>query len=542
MSVIEDKNSLDQATLIGKIQSLENRLNKIESLLRIEWEGDTAGGKLNESSEEDYAAEKAESKIVEYGFAWLGSVVFAFGIIFLMSFIESLGYPVVAKMASYASTFLLIAFAYFFRSTFPILANVFRVFSAFLLYYITLKLHFFTGNPLIESKLLVIFFLLGLTAIQFWIALQNKSEFLGILAISFCIATAILSNATYITFTILILTALFSLVLFYRQLWWRLHIFSLFMVYLTHLMWLFNNPLMGQPMKLVETSEGNILFLIGYAIIYSISIFIPKDKLESNTTLVSITIWNALGFSLLLMLIIPSFYQATYTLIFAAIAVFNLGFSVFLKLKSDRNFAPATYACFGFIALSITVYGFAGLPTAYFLLVIQSFLVVSMALWFRSQIIVVANAILFVTILPVYLILADSINYINFTFVFTALATARILNWEKERLTLKTEAFRNIYLFIAFVMLLFSLNKALPSQYVTLAWTATAVGFFVLSILLHNIKYRYLAILAIVVTAGHLFFIDLAQMDIGYRVVAFIVFAIISLGVSLYYTKRINKK
>ena len=542
MSVIEDKNSLDQATLIGKIQSLENRLNKIESLLRIEWEGDTAGGKLNESSEEDYAAEKAESKIVEYGFAWLGSVVFAFGIIFLMSFIESLGYPVVAKMASYASTFLLIAFAYFFRSTFPILANVFRVFSAFLLYYITLKLHFFTGNPLIESKLLVIFFLLGLTAIQFWIALQKKSEFLGILAISFCIATAILSNATYITFTILILTALFSLGLFYRQLWWRLHIFSLFMVYLTHLMWLFNNPLMGQPMKLVETSEGNILFLIGYAIIYSISIFIPKDKLESNTTLVSITIWNALGFSLLLMLIIPSFYQATYTLIFAAIAVFNLGFSVFLKLKSDRNFAPATYACFGFIALSITVYGFAGLPTAYFLLVIQSFLVVSMALWFRSQIIVVANAILFVTILPVYLILADSINYINFTFVFTALATARILNWEKERLTLKTEAFRNIYLFIAFVMLLFSLNKALPSQYVTLAWTATAVGFFVLSILLHNIKYRYLAILAIVVTAGHLFFIDLAQMDIGYRVVAFIVFAIISLGVSLYYTKRINKK
>ena len=92
-------------------------------------------------------------------------------------------------------------------------------------------------------------------------------------------------------------------------------------------------------------------------------------------------------------------------------------------------------------------------------------------------------------------------------------------------------------------MFLYSLNNVLPSNYVTLAWTATAFTFFFfLSIILRNIKYRYLSILTIVITAGHLFFIDLGRMDIGYRVVAFIAFAIISLGLSLYYTKRIRKK
>ena len=62
----------------------------------------------------------------------------------------------------------------------------------------------------------------------------------------------------------------------------------------------------------------------------------------------------------------------------------------------------------------------------------------------------------------------------------------------------------------------------------------------ILSILLHNIKYRYFSILTIVVTGGHLFFVDLGQLEVGYRVIAFLVFAVVSLGVSLYYTKRIS--
>ena len=190
------------------------------------------------------------------------------------------------------------------------------------------------------------------------------------------------------------------------------------------------------------------------------------------------------------------------------------------------------------MALSISIYGYFGLPNAYFLLVLQSFLVVSMALWFRSKIIVIANSFLFASILLLYIITSDHLNSINLAFAFTALATARILNWRKERLTLHTEIFRNINLIIAFFMVLFSLSHLVPSQYVTLSWTSAAISYLLLSILLHNIKYRYMAILTMVVTGGHLFFIDLSQMEIGYRVIAFLVFSVIAIGVSLYYTKR----
>lgn len=542
MSGIENKNRSTQEMLLDRVESLDQRLSKIESILRIEWKGDKESLTASTTLEEDYSAERTESKIAEYGLAWLGSIVFVFGIVFLMSYTASLGHLIFSKVVAYISTLLLLTASYFFRKSFPILANVLNICSLLLLFYITVRLHFFMEQPLILQKEIVLFFLFVLIGIQFYIAIKKKSEFLASIAILFCIATAIFSDSTYLTFSILLFTAISSLYLFYHKVWWRFYIYSLFMVYIAHLLWLFGNPIMGHSLGVVESPQHNILFLIGYAFIHSTSIFIPKEKLESNVALISITIWNALFFSLLLLLIIPSFYKENYILIFIAIAFFNLLFSVILKIKSVRDFAPATYACIGFIALSIAVYGYAGLPSSYFLLVLQSFLVVSMALWFRSKIIVVANAFLFISILLIYLISSDSISSINFAFAFTALATARILNWRQERLTLKTDGFRVVYLLVGFFMVLYSLNQALPSYYVTLAWTAAAIGFFLLSILLHKIKYRHLAILGIIITGGHLFFIDLSQMEIGYKVIAFLVFAIISLGFSLYYTKRINKK
>ncbi len=534
---MENKNSLSYESLLNRIQSVEKRLSSIESILRIEWPDDTEKIKTRTKFDEGIATEDTESKLVEHGLAWLGSIVFLFGIIFLMSYTEGLGYLISSKLIAYLSTLILLAFSYIFRNSFPILVNILNICSLLLLYYITVRLHFITEQPLISYKGIAILLLIIVIGLHLYHAIRKNSELLGGIAITLCIATGILSDSAYVTFLILTITALITLVLFYNKLWWKLHIFSLFTVYMTHLLWLFSNPVMGHPMRIVEFPQHNMLFLFGYGIIYASSMFIPKKKLESNGALISITIWNALWFSFLLLLIIPAFYKENYSWIFSAIASFCLIVAVILKLTSSRNFAPATYACFGFMALSVAVYGYSGLPNVYFLLVLQSFLVVSMALWFRSKIIVVANSILFVSILIIYLITSESVDVTNFAFAFTALATARILNWKKERLTLKTDVFRNIYLFVAFFMILFSLNNALPNDHVTLAWTATAIGFFILSILLHNFKYRYLSIATIIVTAVHLFLVDLRQMEIGFKVIAFLIFAIISIGISIFYRK-----
>jgi len=542
MSETSETSDSNLQNLKERITALENRLGKIERILRIEWPEISDEERLDVVSVEESFGHTTESRIVEFGLAWLGSFVFLFGIVFLMSYLDSLGHPVASKATAYILTFLLIAFAYYTRNSIPTLVYVLNICSYLLLYYITLNLHFFSEQPLLLQKGLVLILLLGIIGVMLYREVRKDSEFLASIAVLLLISTAIISDSTYITFGILIITALTTHFLFYSRDWWRLHILSLFVIYLTHLIWLFNNPVMGNPFGLTEEPQHNILFLFGYAVIFSLSIIIPKEKHESDGALISLSIWNALGVSFLLLIIVPTFYKDTYALIFIAIAAYCLLFAVALKLRPERKFAPAAYASFSFMALSIAVFGFFGLPDTFFLLALQSLLVISISLWFKSRIIVVANSILFISILLIYLITSESINYINFVFAFAALANARILGWQKERLTLKTEIFRNLNLGIAFFMILFSLNKALPAQYITLSWIAVTIGFFLMSVLLSNIKYRYMAIFTIVVTAIHLFFIDLRQMEILYRVIAFLVFSIISIGLSLYYTKKIRKQ
>jgi len=60
--------------------------------------------------------------------------------------------------------------------------------------------------------------------------------------------------------------------------------------------------------------------------------------------------------------------------------------------------------------------------------------------------------------------LKKPVNKVNFTLAFTALISARFINWKKERMDLKSETVRNTYLSIAFFTVLYALYKAFPHQ------------------------------------------------------------------------------
>jgi hypothetical protein len=51
-----------------------------------------------------------------------------------------------------------------------------------------------------------------------------------------------------------------------------------------------------------------------------------------------------------------------------------------------------------------------------------------------------------------------------------------------------------------------------------------------------------MAFLTLVFTGGHLLFVDMANMDIGFKVIAFLVFAAITIGLTIYYTNWIKKR
>jgi len=91
-------------------------------------------------------------------------------------------------------------------------------------------------------------------------------------------------------------------------------------------------------------------------------------------------------------------------------------------------------------------------------------------------------------------------------------------------------------------MVLVTLYHLIPARYITLSWTVAAVIFFALSLILKNVKYRYLSLGTMIAAAFYLFIVDLAKIELIYRIIALMFLAIISIGLSVYYTKKSKRK
>ena len=68
------------------------------------------------------------------------------------------------------------------------------------------------------------------------------------------------------------------------------------------------------------------------------------------------------------------------------------------------------------------------------------------------------------------------------------------------------------------------------------------IHLFILSVLIRNMKYRWLAIITMVVTVFYLFLVDLSNISLGYRIVALMFISAISLGISMFYSNRQRDK
>jgi hypothetical protein len=147
------------------------------------------------------------------------------------------------------------------------------------------------------------------------------------------------------------------------------------------------------------------------------------------------------------------------------------------------------------------------------------------------------NTVLFVMLLLTYLFSSGLENSINFSFSFAAIISIIVIDWKKQALKIDSAWLPNIYLVIFFVLALFSLYKSLPPQYITLSWTIAAIIYFIYSIITHKVKFRWMAIFTMISAAFYLFLVDLSRISLAYRIIAFLFLAMISIGISLFYSK-----
>ncbi len=372
-------------------------------------------------------------------------------------------------------------------------------------------------------------------------AIRSKSQTYAGLSVLFAISTAIAAESTHLMLPIVTLAAIGSVYYYIRFGWKSLIIITEIVSYFSFFIWIFGNPLMGNPFQMISEHHFGIIYLFVIAASYSVVLLFRERDGHTDDFIAALTIINGIIFSILLLLITLRYYSNGYVAFFAGLSACCIIYSAILHSRSDWNFHSAFFALYGFMAMSISIYGLLGFPGAYLFLSIQSLVVVSMALWFRNRLIVVMNSLLFLFIYLIYLISSKPVGGVNFSFALIALISARIINWKKSRLQIQTEFLRNLYLFEGFFMVLFALYNAVPKHFITLSWTMAALLYFLLSFILKNVKYRYLALGTMVCAAFYLFLVDLAHIEIVYRILALLVLAAISIGISIYYSQRIKK-
>jgi hypothetical protein len=533
---------------IRELEKIKEQLQAIELRIRgLEYGVESRPGEivpplnLNEQDEINYNGDELESRIGRFGLAWLGNIVLLVGIAFMTQYLFTLGYPFLSVLFGYLSALSIFFLALHLRSTNGHLAFMFNMNAQILLFYITFRLHFFSSSPLIKSESLSLLLLLSVISFQIYLAIKNKSQTYAAIAIMMAFITAIAGDSTHFTLSLLILISVSAVYFFGKFNWQTLLVVSVFLTYICYILWLWGNPLMGHPAKMsIEINSGIIyLFALG-ACFSSVLLFREKDGSSDDVLHVAATV-NGIFFSLLLFFLAARFLSEDYVILFSVVTICCILYSIYLHKKLNWNFASAFYALYGFMAMSVVFFGLRGFPQAYLLLSVQSLVVVSMALWFKNRLIVVMNSLLFLSILLFYMISSESVNGVNFSFALVALISARVINWKKSRLKIETDLIRNLYMIEGFFMVLYAIINLVPKHFVSISWTMAALLYFILSILLKNVKYRYMSLATVICAAFYLFIVDLAGIQLIFRVMALLFLAVISLGISIYYTNRMKK-
>ena len=542
-----ENGELDQLNL--RIAELEERMTRMEEAAATPGIRRTGRFTYQESTgeqvvqkQETTSDDSMESKVGEYGMAWMGNVVLLFGILFLSQYLQNNNQEIISLVFGFVSVGLVYLMGHLTRNSLPYMSRLFNYNGHLLLYIQAMRICLFPSSQIIENSFLGHAVVLVVLISLIYLAYRKSSQVLAIIVWLMVVITAIADGSTHFMLPLMLGISGSAIFFAIRKAWWTGLFISIFLSYFIYLMWILGNPVISKSAEIIAVHQMGHVYLFACALAYSLMALLPASDRVPQNQLNPAIVMNGLGFSFVFTITVLAFFTESYFKLFGMIAAFCIVYSVWLKLRGTWKSIAGLYAIYSFVALSITIAGIYNFPLAFLLLSIQSLLVVIVALWFRSRFMVIMNTILFVGLLIAYFVSGETLHGINFSFALVALGTARILNWRKQRLEIRTELIRNLFLFTGAIMVLFSLHEAVPPNFVTLSWTLSALVFFILSVVIRNMKYRWLAIITMVVTVFYLFIVDLSNISLGYRIIALMFIAAISLGISIFYSRRQKSK
>ena len=307
--------------------------------------------------------------------------------------------------------------------------------------------------------------------------------------------------------------------------------------YLSYLWWMMGSPWSGRPLHLVTAPAGALYALVALWVIVAAAPLFRRDRPGEDQVDILTAVFNcAVGFGLFLLHSVLAFQAELVTAQLVA-AVVLLGLAAAFWRRGESPVAVFFYAMTGYLALTAAILRAFPAPDVFVWLSLQSLLVVATALWFRSRFIVMANFPIFVLVVLGYVITASRETGISVGFGIVALLTARILNWQQERLTLKTQFMRNAYLACAFLVFPYAFYHLVPRALVSVAWVGIALAYYVMNLVVRNVKYRWMGHLTLLLTVLYIVVIGLTQLAPAYRIASFLLLGTVLLVVSLLFSR-----
>jgi hypothetical protein len=527
----------------ARLAALEARLARLEAHLGIDGRGapapveDEAAPAALRPVELGPSEEALEFAVGQSGFAIAGIVVLTLGAASLLALPFPGTSAVVPPLAGYLTAAAIFALAHAGRRSFELAARYLRGAAMAILFLATLRLSFPAAHHLLSvDSAIVRLLLVGVVGLNLWIALRQKSAGLTAIALAAGAVTLALAHAAWFQFGGLVLLAMAATFVTERNSWAVLRLVVVAGATATYAAWaLAPGATGGSPFAPMPAIAPAIL-LSCTLVFASVTLWRPRLTTETAWDAVHALSVCAFGYAFFFAHTVAS-YAADLAVWHAAACAMFLGLAIAFWVRQRSRAATFFYAMTGYAGLSVAILKLAPAPAVFVWLSMQSVVVVATATWFRSRFIVVANFLIYVGIVLVYMFATERETGISLGFGVVALVTARILHWQQDRLELKTTLMRNAYLLSAFVVFPYALYHLVPARQVALAWVGLALGYYGLHFLIKNQKYRWMGHATLLLTTCYLVVVATSRFEPAYRVLSFLVLGAALLGVSLAFTR-----
>ena len=542
MNKTPEKNDGDP--LARRIAFLEERVDQLESRIGLASppEPVETSVRVSESARSAQAEEDLEFAVGQDWFAKVGIVVLTLGAGFTVSLPFARLPAGMPSLIGFVLAGALFALARFWRQSFELVSGYLRGGAMALLYFSVLRLFFFGPQPLLSTESLAgRGLLLLVVAFNLILGYRRQSPALVGLALLMGYVSAVAVGAPEFVLPVLLVLGAAGTAASLRHRWPSLLLLTIPAGYATYFLWSASDPILGHPFHFVTSpafSPGVVLALV--LVGAAGSLWRRQREVEDGLTNSSALLNCGLGYAVYFLHTLTGF-PATFALSHLSAAIVFLGVAILFWVRERSRVGTFLYAMTGYMALSMAIVKAAPVPDVYVWLSVQSVVVVATAIWFRSRFIVVANFLIYAVIVLAYVFVAQNETGISVGFGLVALVSARILNWQKDRLELKTELMRNAYLLSAFIVFPFSLYHLVPASYVGLAWVGLALFYYLMNLVVRSPKFRWMGHATLLCTTLYLVVIGTSRFEPLYRVLSFLVLGTVLLMVSLLFT-RLRKR